>query len=121
MEVLLLQIVFDIVSDDNTQVQHKTFAPFEHYVTYYLLLRQGSITMTNSLPISNFPIIDANEESVIDEKLRTEENSMRSQQLVNIRTQTTTNIATNKKNNPKERSIASRRTITKTNISWECN
>lgn len=37
MEVLLLQIVFDIVSDDNTQVQHKTFAPFEHYVTYYLL------------------------------------------------------------------------------------
>jgi DUF1365 family protein len=27
-------MIFDIVSDDITQVQHKTFAPFEHYVTY---------------------------------------------------------------------------------------
>jgi hypothetical protein len=52
--------VFDIFSDDITQVQHKTFAPFRALCNLlYLLLRQGSITMTNSLPISTFPIIDA--------------------------------------------------------------
>jgi hypothetical protein len=60
MEVLLLQIVFDIVIDDITQVQLKTFAPFRALCNLlYLLLRQWSITMTNSLPISTFPFLDA--------------------------------------------------------------